>query len=486
MAARNPSLEALSNFLLRPSPAFFRSTVSYIKIIPERVLADAGPFHQITCTELVQKVSELEATSGLVAIIENLRPEDVETLGSAWDIDPFFFCGHIASSYQVVEDGPPPPLMALPPSRIASQEYFNLHYQKVLDLGAESILTHLPYKLGLPANIPRIVRRLPGLSGRAIGLVRSCCSVLKKRMPGGIWICLILVDPTTADLVARKPGNDAPFEDLRVRIPQAPRRINVEDFCDLPTYSTFRSSGSAKADTRDPNMREDLLRLLQVPPPDWDADDPDILSLVYYPIKIVLAEWMLYGLVMGRYVKFYEYSLQAARPWASHFEQADVLELHRWRRRSQQSLHKIRMMRRFVEHWGERHPPAPPGTWQHLLVGDLQHLEQQIELHARALEILNPINTALVQLLDSRKSISQAEDVKRLSLVALVFIPLSYVTGIFSMADRYAPGSERFWVYWATAVPIAVVVLCFTFLTGRIPELVRWVHGWRECAFKAR
>ncbi|KAJ9269113.1 hypothetical protein DTO212C5_4796 [Paecilomyces variotii] len=401
MTARNPSLAALSDFLGHRTLALHSSTVSYMEIGHG---GHAGQPRSSTCTELVSKVN-LGLTSGLVIVIENLHPDDVETLGSSWDIDPFFFCGHVASSYQVAEDGLPSPLMALPPSRIASQEYFDLHYHKVVDLGDESTLGHLPYKLVLQANIPRIVRRLPGL---------------------------ILVDPTTADIIARKPGTITQSEDVRIRIPQVPGRINVEDFRELPTCSAFWASGSTDSDARDPNMRKDLLRLFRVSPPNWKQEEPSILSLFYYPVKVVAAEWIVYSLLMGRYVKFYEYSFHTAQSRVSHFEHADVLELHRWRRRSQQSLHKLRMTRYFVEYWGEKEPTT---IW-HQLVLDFKHLEEQIEQHARSLEVLSPINTSLVQLIDSRKSISQAEDVKRLSFVALVFIPLSFVTGIFSMAEQ--------------------------------------------------
>ncbi|CAI7628987.1 unnamed protein product [Penicillium pancosmium] len=464
MTARNPSLATLSGFLDRQHLTTYRSSVSYIEIGQG---VDTKP-QETGCSELVSKVN-LGLTKGVVAVVENIQPIDVETFGSAWDIDPFFFCGHVGSSYNAVEDGMPPPLMALPPSRIASQEYFNIHYHNVLDLGDESTIGNMPYKLALAANIPRIVRRLPAISGRAIGLARNCCSVLKKNFSNG---SLILVDPSTADITAGtgRTGSNTQFEDIGIRILQVPRRINIEDFRELPTYSQFPACGSADSDSRCSNLREQLIGLFQETPPNWKTEDPCILSLIYYPFKLVVAEWMLYSWLMGRYVKFYEYSFQTAQSRGDHFEHADIPELHRWRRRSQQSLHKLRMMRYFVEYWGEM---SPKSIW-HQLVLDFQHLEEQINQHARSLETLNPMNTSLVQLIDSRKSISQAEDVKRLSFIALVFIPLSYVTGIFSMAEQYGPGSDRFWIYWATSLPIAIVVVCISFMTDSIPKAFRF------------
>ena len=46
----------------------------------------------------------------------------------------------------------------------------------------------------------------------------------------------------------------------------------------------------------------------------------------------------------------------------------------------------------------------------------------------------------------------------RLTALAVIFIPLSYVAALFSMADAFAPGGQLFWVYFVTAVPLAVGV----------------------------
>jgi hypothetical protein len=196
LVARNPSLMSLLAFLNSDgSQTLSESIVSCIE-------TDGGGnviTHERTHVEqLVSKVLSLPCRSSrdiggfitsLVVVIDNLHPADVETLGSALDINPLFFGGHIASSYQDIERSPAPPLMALLPSQITSQDFFTIHYHRVLDLGEQSALGHLPYKLVLPGNIPRVVRRVPPLSGREIGLVRSCCSVLKKKLPNGTWIC---------------------------------------------------------------------------------------------------------------------------------------------------------------------------------------------------------------------------------------------------------------------------------------------------------
>lgn len=185
MASRNPSLVALSGFLARRPLSLSKSTISCTEVKHDG--ATAHP-QKLDIDELNLKVST-SPTSSIIAVIENIHPNDIELLGSLLDIDPLFFCGHIVSSYQDIERTPPAPLISMLPSRIASHEFFNIHFQKVLDLGDECTLDHMPYKFTAPGNITRAIRLVPALSGRAIGLVRGCISILKKQLTADKWIC---------------------------------------------------------------------------------------------------------------------------------------------------------------------------------------------------------------------------------------------------------------------------------------------------------
>lgn len=185
---------------------------------------------------------------------------------------------------------------------------------------------------------------------------------------------------------------------------------------------------------------------------------------------------------MSRHIKYYEYSFPTVPSRLELFETDDLLDLHRWRRRSQQSLHKLQITRRFVEHWRvkEQTPSqereALSGqlpSWG-LLVMDLRYLEEQIEQHARSLEALGPIMTSLVQLIDSHKSITQAEDIRRLTYIAIAFIPLTYITGLFSMSEPYGPGRQYFWVYWVAAIPTAAIIMGLLILDDNTPGLANY------------
>ncbi|ENH63855.1 hypothetical protein FOC1_g10007996 [Fusarium oxysporum f. sp. cubense race 1] len=74
------------------------------------------------------------------------------------------------------------------------------------------------------------------------------------------------------------------------------------------------------------------------------------------------------------------------------------------------------------------------------------------------------VATSLIQLLDSRRSILEAINTKRLTFLALIFVPLAWVSSLFSISDGYNPGHDLFWVYFATALPVPAVVLLLSAL----------------------
>lgn len=94
-----------------------------------------------------------------------------------------------------------------------------------------------------------------------------------------------------------------------------------------------------------------------------------------------------------------------------------------------------------------------------MILSDIDYLQSHLREYSFSMERAVPVATAMVQLLDVQQSGRHAANVTLLTYIALVFVPLSWVTGLFSMSERYSPGQENFWVYFATAVPLCLVVL---------------------------
>ncbi|KAI1456042.1 hypothetical protein F4805DRAFT_433639 [Annulohypoxylon moriforme] len=66
-----------------------------------------------------------------------------------------------------------------------------------------------------------------------------------------------------------------------------------------------------------------------------------------------------------------------------------------------------------------------------------------------------------------KQSLYEAKRMKALTFLGLVFIPMSYVCSLFSMADPFAPGGQLFWVYFLVAIPLVCLVSVGNWLLDR-------------------
>lgn len=78
-------------------------------------------------------------------------------------------------------------------------------------------------------------------------------------------------------------------------------------------------------------------------------------------------------------------------------------------------------------------------------------------LRTRA-ESLNASMTALMGMVGNQQSVREARRTRALTVLGLMFIPLAYVSSLFSMADEYLPGRSRFWLYFAVSLPLILLV----------------------------
>lgn len=225
-----------------------------------------------------------------------------------------------------------------------------------------------------------------------------------------------------------------------------------EEFKQPTSFASFGSTTSDRLPDKK-SMLSNLLRYFRYQPPGFIIAEPSILSLGYYPIRMVLAEWILYTLLMSRYLKYYEYTLHDIE---NRLHDSDIIDLQRWRRRSMQSRQKLILLSEFIDYWLQQESNKQP--WDFILK-DIKHVSSQLEHYSRSLENMVPVATSMVQLLDSRRSIQEAANVSRLTFIALVFVPLSWVASLFSMSEDYSPGHKSFWVYFATALPVMILVL---------------------------
>lgn len=63
-----------------------------------------------------------------------------------------------------------------------------------------------------------------------------------------------------------------------------------------------------------------------------------------------------------------------------------------------------------------------------------------------------------VTIQESRTSNHQARSVGRLTALATVLVPISIITGMFSMGEEFLAGKSQFWVFWIVVIPFEVAL----------------------------
>lgn len=87
-------------------------------------------------------------------------------------------------------------------------------------------------------------------------------------------------------------------------------------------------------------------------------------------------------------------------------------------------------------------------------------------------EKLMNVMTTHVNLMETEKSISDSKSLARLTVLGFFFVPLSFVATFFSMGGGFSAGQSRFWIYFAVAVPLTLMVFVVAF--------GKWRAWWSE------
>jgi hypothetical protein len=188
---RNPCLQNLCHFLeINPAQR------------PCRLALLGFPSKGKPLVHHVIKPSDLEATlsemsfreprtnGGLVGhilIVEDLRNDVIETLGSTFNIDPLFFASHIYGPYMRISSRKL--WAAIQLSRARDQNFLRIQYHQALEFsGNPGTLRKAPPL----SNLPRELLTLPPIENKYVGLAQHSCSVILTRMKERSWFGNVL------------------------------------------------------------------------------------------------------------------------------------------------------------------------------------------------------------------------------------------------------------------------------------------------------
>jgi Mg2+ and Co2+ transporter CorA len=88
------------------------------------------------------------------------------------------------------------------------------------------------------------------------------------------------------------------------------------------------------------------------------------------------------------------------------------------------------------------------------------------ELQSRA-DSMTSVIMSKMSIEDTRRGLAESHSLARLTWLATIFIPLSWVTGLFSMTDDLATMKDTFGWYFAAALPLTTFCLAFAWAASR-------------------
>jgi Mg2+ and Co2+ transporter CorA len=155
-----------------------------------------------------------------------------------------------------------------------------------------------------------------------------------------------------------------------------------------------------------------------------------------------------------------------------------LAEVNRLRRRLSYYLEELESTMRGLSLTTGEQDPGDHGQTDTSISDDFRFVHARLCSFKQKVESLATVVTGLLSVCQGRISASlastsaktaivsanEARLVSRLTVLAVIFIPLSFSASILSMGGDFSPGESRFWVYFAVSIPMLLLILGFVFL----------------------
>ncbi|KAK4201783.1 hypothetical protein QBC40DRAFT_277535, partial [Triangularia verruculosa] len=409
-----------------------------------------------------------------IIIMEGQAPAYIGTLGQHFGIHPAFFVDHERDN--------------APEAFKSNDAYYNISLPSVQK---EHVTMRYYQLLSLPNDLQNNFRVFCAETGRTVTTTRILgkftdsvclhrkCSIWRRPREGGTgWDCIVITDPP---LRCVGTSYEWPLKPIPVSPITRLHQGGYPDFIPHQRQMKLQCGGPPRT-----TLLDDLCFYLHHHSELFDSNGVDlVLSLAQ---KIVASHYRQHVGFLQTYISHVQHSmsrqenLEYFNTTAVEKQWSDVQSYERRLSYYCIDLESIMIQCRI--------PFSSPDTSNRDLIqsskGDFQFLYMSLKDVRRRVEILSSSITGLAGMAGNRQAVAQqvlsrkeALSVKALTLVGLVFIPLGFVAGLFGMEDWFAPGGEKFWMYWAVAVPVSLLAFVTYFLFEG-----NFIRGGRFVMFK--
>jgi len=98
---------------------------------------------------------------------------------------------------------------------------------------------------------------------------------------------------------------------------------------------------------------------------------------------------------------------------------------------------------------------------------DFRYVRRRLwDMKKRTNDLVLSLN-GVISIIEIKRSLEEAKSLKTLTILGMLFVPLSFSSTLFSMNQAYIPGGSHFWVYLAVAIPLVLVTILAVLGTSR-------------------
>ncbi|KAF3004609.1 hypothetical protein E8E14_007877 [Neopestalotiopsis sp. 37M] len=400
-------------------------------------------------------------------VVEDLSRDMIEYLGRELDIDPLFFREHINDYlWYNTRD----PWVELPDLDIVSSErnFFRLSYIQPRYFSDVHSFQDARKETGYFNVLRRLDddgdhKALFDSDDAIVALLRSKASLWIKPQAKGQGRSIgstgvLLIDPSITK------GHEL-WKGYR-------------PFWNSPTYSPSRQTYPCQP--KSSSLDNLLFWIKEMTEDDIESISSNPKAMMFRMAQIICSDWnILIRYIMARLGQI-EWELERPdfRPNSDgriHYDgslAASLNKLHTWRRRL--PLYKSMVKETQEKLFGEFAAGSSNTT-----PGDdcLSKMRKDFEIVAAGLvelwdrtERIATVATAVASIEESRRAMDQNRALGRLTYLAVIFAPLSFISSFFSMAPELGDLTRTIWIYFVVAVPVSLIAFLLV-----EPSVVKWL-----------
>jgi hypothetical protein len=396
-----------------------------------------------------------------IFIVEDLSRQVIELLGSRFGVDPLFFREHIeCHSWQGVRD----PWATTPDltSNVRRRPWFSvrnlrLRYHRTKASFSKAYSETASWNIKRRCEDDGNYFKYQDHADAVVAMTLTCSTIWvgKDTSWSEAPVGIVLVDPTVTEgcPLWYGRGNWQPMPDHDVLWPVTNDLNSASWFTDIvnatTTFPWFKDT-VAPSPTR-PNL--------------------DLRAVVLPTLYTTCAEWHLVTSYITARLSQIEYTFQGSLQNSAAIDQS-LTQLDTWRRCVPLSIESVYDTLKVALPAAKRltapnnHDDADDALTD--ITTDFQEVLRTLTTLSTRIALLSDRLTAEMQLAAARESLAAAREslaeshnLARLTWLATIFVPLTFMSGLFSMTEDLGAITGTFKTYFSAAVPLVIVSLVF-------------------------